>query len=55
MANVLVQNKVSEAEPGLPEEVKKQGVTVKKKSTNITLMVNLVSPNGNNEELCVSN
>ena len=55
MANVLVQNKVSEAEPGLPEEVKQQGVKVKKKSTNITLMVNMVSPNGTFDELYISN
>jgi len=55
MANVLVQNKVSEAEPMLPEEVKKQGVKVKKKSTNITLMVNMVSPNGTYDELYISN
>lgn len=55
MANVLVQNKVSEAEPALPEEVKKQGVKVKKKSTNITLMVNMVSPKGTYDELFISN
>ena len=55
MANVLVQNRVSEAEPMLPEEVKAQGVTVKKKSTNITLMVNLVSPDGTFDELYISN
>ena len=55
MANVLVQNRVSEAEPSLPEEVKKQGVKVKKKSTNITLMVNMVSPGGTFDELYISN
>jgi len=55
MANVLVQNRVSEAEPGLPEEVKRQGVKVEKQSTNITLMVNLVSPNGTYDELFISN
>jgi HAE1 family hydrophobic/amphiphilic exporter-1 len=55
MANVLVQNKVSEAEPSLPEEVKQQGVKVKKKSTNITLMVNMVSPGGTYDELFISN
>jgi HAE1 family hydrophobic/amphiphilic exporter-1 len=52
---VLVQNRVSEAEPSLPEEVKQQGVKVKKKSTNITLMVNMVSPNGTYDELFISN
>ena len=31
MANVLVQNRVAAAKPGLPEDVKRQGVTTKKK------------------------
>ena len=55
MANVLVQNRVSEAEPMLPEEVKSQGVKVKKKSTSMTLMVNMVSPDGTYDELFISN
>ena len=55
MANVLVQNRVSEAEPTLPEEVKKQGVKVKKKSSSMTLMVNMVSPGGTYDELYISN
>jgi multidrug efflux pump subunit AcrB len=55
MAAVLTQNKVSVAEPLLPEEVKRQGVQVKKKSTNLTLMVNLISPDGRYDELFLSN
>ncbi len=55
MATVLVQNRVSIAEPQLPEEVRKQGITVKKQSTNITLLVNLVSPDGDYDELFLSN
>ncbi|MBI4863047.1 MAG: efflux RND transporter permease subunit [Candidatus Riflebacteria bacterium] len=43
MAQVLVQNRVSIAQPKLPDEVKKQGVTVKKKSPSILLCVNVVS------------
>src|SRR5437762_9441531 len=43
MAQVLVQNRVSVAEAKLPEEVKKQGVTTKKKSPSILLCVNLIS------------
>ena len=46
MATVLVQNRVTVAEPFLPEEVKREGITTKKKSTNIVLLVNLVSPDG---------
>ena len=55
MATVLVQNRVNEALPVLPEETKRQGVKVEKKATNITLMVNMVSPDGTFEELYISN
>jgi len=55
MATVLVQNRVNEALPVLPEEVKRQGVKVEKQSTNITLMVNMVSPDGRFDELYISN
>jgi multidrug efflux pump len=43
MAQVLVQNRVSKAEAKLPEDVKRTGVTTKKKSPSILLCVNLVS------------
>ena len=43
MAQVLVQNRVSVAEAKLPEDVKRIGVTTKKKSPSILLCVNLVS------------
>ena len=43
MAQVLVQNRVAVAEARLPEEVKRQGVTTKKKSPSILLCINLVS------------
>ena len=46
MANVLVQNRVSEAQALLPEEVKRLGVTVKKQLSFPLLLVSLVSPNG---------
>jgi HAE1 family hydrophobic/amphiphilic exporter-1 len=55
MATVLVQNRVNEALPVLPEETKRQGVKVEKKATNITLMVNMVSPDGTFDELYISN
>src|SRR3954470_22990825 len=45
MAQVLVQNKVSLAEPILPDLVKRRGVTVKKKSPSTLMIVNLYSPN----------
>jgi len=55
MAQVLVQNRVKLAEPNLPEEVKRQGVNTKKKSTNIILFISLFSPDGRYDELFLSN
>jgi multidrug efflux pump len=55
MAQVLVQNRVNLALPTLPSEVKQTGVSVKKKSPNILLVVNLVSPKGTYNQLYLSN
>ena len=55
MAAVLTQNRVSVAEPLLPEEVKRQGVTVKKQSTAMVVAVSLVSPDGRHDPLFLSN
>lgn len=43
MAQVLVQNRVAIAQPVLPDVVKAVGVTVKKRSPDILLVVNLYS------------
>ena len=45
-AQQLVQNRVSQAEPRLPEEVRRLGVTTIKSSPDLTLVVHLVSPTG---------
>ncbi len=42
-AQVLVQNRVNQALPTLPDVVKQTGVTVKKQSSSILLVVNLYS------------
>jgi HAE1 family hydrophobic/amphiphilic exporter-1 len=55
MAQVLVQNRVKLAEPNLPEEVKRQGVNTKKKSTNIVLIISLYSEEGRYDELYLAN
>jgi multidrug efflux pump len=55
MAQVLVQNRVAIAEAKLPEEVKRQGVTTKKKSPSILLCVNLISPDKSRDQLFLSN
>lgn len=44
-ANVLVQNRVAKAEPRLPEEVKRTGILVKKRSTDTVVYLSLTSPN----------
>ena len=55
MAQVLVQNRVNLALPRLPQEVKQTGVSVKKKSPSILLVVNLISPKGTYNQLYLSN
>jgi HAE1 family hydrophobic/amphiphilic exporter-1 len=54
-AQVLVQNRVAIAEPQLPEEVRRQGVTTRKRSTNITLVVSLTSESDQFDSLFLSN
>jgi len=46
MANVLTQNRVSQSQSRLPQEVTQQGVTVKKINPSILNVVSLYSPNG---------
>ncbi len=55
MAQVLVQNRVAIAQPQLPDEVKRQGVTTKKQSTAIILFVVLTSTNPEQDTLFLSN
>jgi len=55
IAAVDVQNRAQIALPQLPAEVQRQGVTVKKQSTDLTVVVNLISPDGSRDELYLSN
>lgn len=55
MANVLVQNRVAIATPRLPEEVRRQGITTKKQSTQILQMINFTSDQEGMDELFLSN
>jgi hydrophobe/amphiphile efflux-1 (HAE1) family protein len=55
MATVLVQNRVSIAMAKLPEDVRRQGVTTKKKSTSIVQFITLISPNDSYNALELSN
>jgi multidrug efflux pump len=54
-AQVLVQNRVAVAEPRLPEEVRRLGVTTDKQSPDFTMVVNLFSPSGKYDQVYVSN
>jgi len=54
-AQVLVQNRVSIALPRLPEEVQRIGVTVKKSSPDLLLVVHLISPDGSLDQQYISN
>ncbi|EKE78917.1 efflux RND transporter permease subunit [Oceanibaculum indicum] len=44
-AQQLVQNRVSQAEPRLPEEVRRLGITTVKSSPDLMMVVHLLSPN----------
>ena len=55
LAAINVQNRVAQATPMLPEEVSRQGVSVKKKSTNMLMVINLVSPDRTHDALFLSN
>ena len=54
-AQVLVQNRVSAAEPRLPEEVRRNGVTVNKRSPDLLLVVHLISPDNTYDSVYISN
>jgi hydrophobic/amphiphilic exporter-1 (mainly G- bacteria), HAE1 family len=43
-AQVQVQNRIAVATPQLPEEVRRQGVTIKKQSASIVLAISLTAP-----------
>src|SRR5581483_9640604 len=51
LAQVLVQNRVALA----MQQVQLQGVSTKKKSPNVLLVINLISPDGSHDDLYLSN
>ncbi len=55
IAQVLVQNRVSIAEPRLPEEVRRLGVVTQKSSPNLMMVVHLLSPDDTYDQLYISN
>ncbi len=55
LAQVQVQNRVSQVLPKLPEEVRRFGVTTVKSSPDLTMVVHLLSPNDRYDELYLRN
>ena len=55
MAQVLVQNRVAVAEPRLPEDVRRVGVTVRKASPDLMMVVHMISPDGSRDQQYISN
>ena len=55
LASVLVQNRVSQALPRLPEAVRALGVITQKSSPTLTMVVHLRSPTGEYDSLYLAN
>ncbi|MBA3683742.1 MAG: efflux RND transporter permease subunit [Planctomycetes bacterium] len=54
-ALVEVQNRIQQATPRLPEDVRRLGIVAKKSSADLTLVVSLVSPDGRYDDLYLAN
>ncbi len=54
-AQVLVQNRVAVAEPRLPEEVRRLGISVRKASPDLMMVVHMISPDGSRDQQYISN
>ena len=54
-AQVLVQNRVALAEPRLPEEVRRLGISVRKRSPDLSLVINLTSPDRRYDNVYMTN
>ena len=55
LAQVQVQNRVSQALPRLPDDVRRFGVTTRKSSPDLTMVVHLYSPDGRYDETYLRN
>lgn len=55
IATLDVQNRVSIAEPILPEAVRRLGVTTRKVNTDVLMMVSLISPDGSRDQNFLAN
>ena len=55
IAQVQVQNRVSQADPRLPEAVRRNGVQVNKRSSDFLMVVNMISPKKTLDTVYMSN
>lgn len=55
MDSVKVQNYASTAEPSLPSEVQAYGLTTRKASTDMAMVVSITSPNGTYDDVFLKN
>jgi hydrophobe/amphiphile efflux-1 (HAE1) family protein len=55
LAAVNINNRVAVAEPRIPEEVRRFGITVRKQSPDLTMVVNLLSRDESRDALFLSN
>ncbi len=55
IAQVLVQNRVAIALPRLPDQARQIGVTVRKNSPDLLMVIHLSSPDGSRDQLYISN
>ncbi|AHM60326.1 hydrophobe/amphiphile efflux-1 (HAE1) family transporter [Flammeovirgaceae bacterium 311] len=55
IATLDVQNRASIAQPSLPEEVRRLGVTVRKRNPSIMMVIGIFSPNGTHDTKYLDN
>src|SRR5271170_3885290 len=55
IAQVLVQNRMAVAQSKLPEEVQRLGITVRKNSPDLMMVIHLYSPDDSRDQLYISN
>ena len=54
-AQVLVQNRMAVAEPRLPEDVRRLGISVRKASPDLMMVVHMTSPDNTRDQQYISN
>ncbi|WP_228237565.1 efflux RND transporter permease subunit [Allomuricauda sp. M10] len=54
-AQVLVQNRVAIAEPRLPEQVRRLGITTQKSSPDLMLVIHMISPDNTYDQTYLAN